>query len=385
MANQQLKHLQDYEGKQIQGTRDYQEDDFGFDASHPGILLALLADGMGGYVGGDTASSLVIKAFMDYYNPDDEQTTANCLEQSMATANKMLANKIIEKPKLAGMGCTFVGAVLSKNLTRLHWISVGDSPFWLYRHGKLSRLNADHSKRTELQEKARIGQITATEAATHPERNSLTSALTGEPPAKIDNNSKALEPSDILLLASDGLLTLNEPEIERLLSNNKNSAKDLTNRLLGAINRKKRAGQDNTTVLVIKIPPPITLEHLTVIKRPSVKKVIHPTKTSKGLKYLLLGILFLLSLIAAFIAGGKFCPKPIEPNTTIGQEQKTTVKEISEQDKTTIEENKPDSEQKEDVDKKETETKKTESDSQNSQKNDIPTEEEDKPWWSMFF
>lgn len=251
---EQLTHLQDYEGKQIQGSRDYQEDDFGFDATHSGVFVMVLADGMGGYTGGATASGMVIKAFLDFFNPDEGETTSERLTVSMQVANGMLAAAVAEKPALEGMGCTLVGAVLSHEFTRLHWISVGDSPFWLVRNGHLSRLNIDHSKRTELLERVRRGEITREVATTDPQRNSLMSALTGELPALVDHNSKAVEAGDLLLLASDGLLTLSEQEIEKTVRQANHSVEDLTNRLLGAVRRKARSGQDNTTVLVVKIP-----------------------------------------------------------------------------------------------------------------------------------
>jgi len=310
LATLQLKHLQDYEGKQIQGTRDYQEDDFGFDVTNNDLLLMQLADGMGGYAGGDVASTSTIEAFMDIYDPHDGRTTAERLEFALNTANNALTKVIKEDPDLAGMGCTFVGAVLSNKFSRLHWISVGDSPFWLFRNGILIRLNIDHSKRTELKEQVEKGEITESTAAKDPERNSLTSALVGEKINLIDNNSKALEPGDVLLLASDGLLTLKEEEIVEILASDV-SAENLTDCLLNAVKQRKRLSQDNTTVLIVKTPPPIKLEP----KNIALKKVlpediidIHHTFKSKksNLKSIVFGILLIIALLLAFFAGSNF-------------------------------------------------------------------------------
>lgn len=313
---EQLTHIQDYDGKQIQGTRDYQEDDFGFDTTHLDAFIMVLADGMGGYSGGDTASSSAIKAFLNAYNSNDERTTSERLEFSMETANAMLAKIISEKPELEGMGCTFVGAVISKKFSRLHWISVGDSPFWLFRNGLLSRLNIDHSKRTELLDKVEKGEITSDELAKDPERNSLMSALTGEPPALVDNNIKSLEVGDVLLLASDGILTLSEREIEKIIKQADNSAEDLTNRLLGAVNRKARPGQDNTTVLAVKIPPPSVVDDLALapfaypktdsLSGESTNGRSKEAVLSKQLRNVFIAILLLLALAGAFILGGMY-------------------------------------------------------------------------------
>lgn len=322
---EQLTHLEDYEGKQIQGARDYQEDDFGFDAMYKDTFVMALADGMGGYAGGKAASGTVIQTFINVFNPDDQRTTSERLDFSMLSANAALAKIIAEQPELDGMGCTFVGAVISKKFTRLHWISVGDSPFWLYRNGQLSRLNIDHSKRTELLEQLKSGKITQEELAANPERNSLMSALTGETPSMIDNNTKSLEAGDILLLASDGLLSLSEQEIGSVIAQANNSVVDLSNLLLGAVNRKAHPGQDNTTVLAVKIPPPPLLGLGAVgdsLAEPTLSTPSKKNGTTKFLKYLLFTLLLILALAGAFFAGQKY--KPESPPVATGDDDVIT-------------------------------------------------------------
>ncbi|MCK7461533.1 MAG: protein phosphatase 2C domain-containing protein [Sphingobacterium sp.] len=118
---------------------------------------------------------------------------------------------------LRGMGCTLLAVVLTAE--GLYWISVGDSPLWLWRRGRLRRLNQDHAYRSVLAEQVSAGEISAVEAASHPDRNALISAVTGEDLELVDLSRQpcTLKPSDQILLASDGVLTLSEQEIAAVL------------------------------------------------------------------------------------------------------------------------------------------------------------------------
>ena len=152
------------------------------------------------------------------------------------------------------MGCTLLAAVLAKE--GLYWISVGDSPLWLYRHNQLTRLNQDHSYRPVLAQQLASGAISATAAQTHPHRNALFSALTGEGIDQVDLSQAPyrLQAGDRVLLASDGLLTLSETGIATQLNTNA-TADMICQRLLEAVMSVADPEQDNTTVMVACIIP----------------------------------------------------------------------------------------------------------------------------------
>ena len=116
------------------------------------------------------------------------------------------------------MGCTLLAVVLAEE--GLYWISVGDSPLWLWRRGRLRRLNQDHAYRSILAAEVSAGEISAADAFRHPARNALVSAVTGDEVELVDLPRQAhpLKPGDQMLLASDGLLTLGENEIAALLT-----------------------------------------------------------------------------------------------------------------------------------------------------------------------
>ena len=252
MVKQFLIRHKECAGACIQGERLSQEDYFDFDNSKPQDFLMTLADGMGGHQGGAYASHYAIKAFMDSYYVTSGSVVKR-LWQALQQANCQLALQSQLVQELTGMGCTLVGVVFDGE--QLEWISVGDSPLWLYHAGRLQRLNADHSMKPLLQELVECGELTHQEATRHPDRNMLRSALTGTQIELIDYSSMPLKlsPDDRILLASDGIFSLSELEISHILQQNL-SAKQLVKELLEAVEAKQNPSQDNTTILVVKIP-----------------------------------------------------------------------------------------------------------------------------------
>jgi len=194
---------------------------------------------------------------------------ATRLYKALQQANFQLALKAQSKTELKGMGCTFVGVAIHDE--QLEWISVGDSPLWLYSAGQLHRLNADHSMKPLLQEQVRRGKLSPEVLAIHPDRNMLLSALAGTKIELIDQSSTPIElyPDDRVLLASDGIFTLSDAEIGKILGKPL-PAKKLVNELLKAVNKKGKHAQDNTTVLVVDISdeiPPVKKQTFGVGKR----------------------------------------------------------------------------------------------------------------------
>ena len=248
-----------FAGRRIQGTRDYQEDDFGFldagdgDDPHTQDLLMVLADGMGGHSGGAAASAVAVETFIAAY-AEGRGSAAERMSAALACGNRSIGARISDEPDLEGMGCTLVGVALS--MAGVDWISVGDSPLWLLRDGTLRRLNADHSMAPVLQQQVQRGELSARAAEFHPSRNMLRSAVTGGELSLIDQSEMPLplQAGDRLLLASDGLLTLGEEEVGHLLGAAGRDADAITADLLAAIEDRDLPNQDNTTVLVALSP-----------------------------------------------------------------------------------------------------------------------------------
>lgn len=269
----------DFAGRQILGSRDEQQDSYAFsivdgDEREAGKILIIIADGMGGYTGGREASATAVSGFIDAFfdtpdsppveeDPPSEETDAVsekdveavALKSALEAANQCVDKMIAVDPDTLGdAGTTLLAVVVERNSIR--WISVGDSPLLLWREDKLTRLNADHSMRAVLAEKVAARQMTAKDVKTHPERNALLAAVTGLEIEQIDAPSAAfpLLSGDIILAASDGLLTLGAKEIsQELRKESTATALDIVRRLLALVEKKANPKQDNTTVAIIKV------------------------------------------------------------------------------------------------------------------------------------
>ena len=245
-----------FAARQIPGKREYQEDDYGLlDGRDLGIdgsehTMLLVADGMGGHVGGATASGLLSKTFVEAY-PQASGPIVDRLRDCLEAGNKAIADAIAENPELESMGSTLVAAVVSSE--GLNWISVGDSPLWLFREDQLERLNADHSMAPVLADLVATGRMTAEEADRDPRRHSLRSAVMGDDIHLVDVSSQpvAMQEGDRLLLASDGLMTLSDQEIVAILKKTQDAPlEDSASALIQAVEDAEQPHQDNTTVLL---------------------------------------------------------------------------------------------------------------------------------------
>ena len=221
-------------------------------ASRVATLLAVLADGMGGHVGGAEASGIACDSFVAAYQ---EETGAerSRLAGALDTANRAIAAALKRDRSLQGMGCTLVGAAFTDQ--GLQWVSVGDSPLLLFRDGKLYQLNENHSLAPLLDKLAANGEMTLAAAEADPRRHYLRAALTGDAIEMVDlsTSALALREGDVLLLASDGLEVLSHAEMADLLAARANGEPEaLVAALLTAVEAKGALNQDNVTVMAVR-------------------------------------------------------------------------------------------------------------------------------------
>lgn len=221
--------------------------------------FAVLSDGMGGHAGGDLASRAIVTEVFAALTLDEvarRNAPPVALRRAVSRANEGVQACVTSDPQRAGMGGTLVAAHVAGGT--MHWASVGDSVLYLFRNQTLSRLNADHSMAPQLDLMAANGAITEAEAAAHPQRNCLTSALTGDPIADVDCPEEPLDlkAEDILILASDGLQFLPDPIIEALLLRARNEpSRAIARDLLDALATLNDPEQDNTSIVVIRPIP----------------------------------------------------------------------------------------------------------------------------------
>lgn len=243
-------------GHEIIGDRSGQEDYSLFRLLKNGSeLLIVLADGMGGHTSGEVASKNTVTVFDSTFTSYPSESVSTKLGAALQQANSDLSRLISKNQSLDGMGCTLVGAHIGSE--GLRWISVGDSLLYLYRDGSLTHLNADHSMAPIIEESFRSGKISKEEALNHPNKNALRSAVMGSEIPLIDSPQFPLSiyHGDILIVASDGLLTLSADQIINTLGKYKNqTADEIASALVNGVVSKKRPRQDNTTVQVLIVP-----------------------------------------------------------------------------------------------------------------------------------
>ncbi len=219
-----------------------------------GWLIAALADGMGGHAGGTLASRLACQHFLEMYAGEVHvDSVRDRLRAGLNAANRAIAFEVDLDRSLNGMGTTLIGAAFGPE--GLEWISVGDSPLYLWRAGEIALVNADHSLAPLLDEMARQGKISADEARNDQRRHMLRSAVTGEDFELVDLSAKPLqlETGDIVLLASDGIHTLEPGEVARIVTAYVNDGPQaIADALVREVNGLRDPHQDNCTIVVVE-------------------------------------------------------------------------------------------------------------------------------------
>ncbi|WP_127068451.1 MULTISPECIES: Stp1/IreP family PP2C-type Ser/Thr phosphatase [unclassified Veillonella] len=207
--------------------------------------LLIVADGMGGYTGGEYASTMVVDTIVEVVNEATEIST-EVLESAILKANRMVYEKSQSYKELEGMGTTAVVAYVQEDT--LYWAHVGDSRLYLYGQEGLHRMTKDHSMVQQLVE---AGTITEDEVIHHPKRNMLTRAIGVYETVEVDTGVVEVHQNDRILLCSDGLSGyIEESKIEQVLSEENNESRaleDLVHLVYDA------GARDNVTIVLGRI------------------------------------------------------------------------------------------------------------------------------------
>ncbi len=216
--------------------------------------VAIVADGMGGAVGGEIASRLAITALINIvvhvpdwilrFNEDNADEVSERASGYYREVNQRLVEEARLNPELRGMGTTMTGAYSVGDT--LFIVHVGDSRAYLFRDGVLSRLTRDH---TQAQRLADAGIIQPEAVETHRLRHVLTNALGGnESEAKAEIHRLRLLDGDRVLLCSDGLHDMVDDEtIGEILKGEPASRPASAALVAKALDQ---GGKDNVTVVI---------------------------------------------------------------------------------------------------------------------------------------
>ena len=214
-------------------------------------LACVLADGMGGHAGGAIASRMVCETFLDAVGKADGRSPER-LQTALDAANAAISEHVAGNPALRGMGSTLIGVLFGPE--GAEWVSVGDSPLYLYRNGEIALLNEDHSLAPALDQLAAEGRLSAAEARSDPRRHLLRSAVTGEELDLVDLSRQPLplHAGDCVVLASDGIQTLDTEEIARIIGAYLDDGPDaVAEALVRTVLEARDSHQDNITVLAV--------------------------------------------------------------------------------------------------------------------------------------
>ena len=230
--------------------RSINEDNFAIKTISDDIVVAVVADGMGGHNAGEVASSFateeiirLIEEAHKYFSGYTDKQIGNFLKNAVNKISKAVYNLSLESKDRTGMGTTMVVCIVYNQ--KCYIANVGDSRFYKY-NGELLQITKDHSYVSELVE---MGAITAEEAKTHPNRNVITKAVGTEPSVIPDIFIEKINSQDIFLMCSDGLSGMvSDSDISAVISENINSD-CIHNKLVELAN--KNGGKDNITVVLL--------------------------------------------------------------------------------------------------------------------------------------
>lgn len=206
---------------------------------------------MGGHDCGRLAAETAAHAFIDAFDEVEGATISARLRAALGIANDAVGS-LFRKDGMYG-GTTLLAAYVGSGV--LWWVSVGDSPLFIWRFGRLMRPNADHSMRPIFGEMARSGVMGFEEAMA--QGHSLRSAVTGERIPLVDSPITPLPllPGDRILLASDGadellLPTPISPAVRDMFNDRSNQ---LSAAVVEACRRLEHPCADNVTVLSMEV------------------------------------------------------------------------------------------------------------------------------------
>lgn len=267
-------------------------------------LVSIVCDGMGGHVGGATASKIAVNAILENLNTNYYDDPRIAIGESIDIANSAILNEAAAHPELSGMGSTCVLLIVRNG--KVYIGHVGDSRIYLIRSRRIVQLTKDHSYVQMLVDK---GEITKEQAEHHPRKNEITNAL-GIPnmtPATVADDAIVPEAGDCFLLCSDGLSGMvPDATINKVLSRQSEmNAQERVNRLVSIAN--ENGGVDNITAQMVEF-------------------TVSPESIKQDDKFpLWLKTLVSILVIVAVGVGAYFCFKP-EKNPNRGGERIADIK-----------------------------------------------------------
>jgi len=221
--------------------------------------VAMVADGMGGNLGGDVASATALRSIKDDLRralADSERhgersrtrdVRGSLVVELVRRANQGVRKSAARDDRLSGMGTTLVLALVGTDFVTV--AHVGDSRVYRMRGGALERLTEDHSMVQELVDR---GEIDARQAAISRHRNVITRALGIAQDVQVDVAHHPIAQGDLFLLCSDGLTNMaSDRDIAEALRKCEGNLEAAARNAVELANA--RGGRDNVSVVLMRI------------------------------------------------------------------------------------------------------------------------------------
>jgi len=227
------------------------------------VLLAVVADGVGGHQAGEIAAEIAVDTVDRIVSESDPEEPVWILKKALLEANHSITSQAEKETDKLGMGSTITCALILDS--SLYIASMGDSRIYLMRDGSIKQLTMDH---TWVQEAIDSGVIQIDEARNHPRRHLIRSFLGSSDPIRPDlrlflsnretddqaeaNQGLPLIPQDKVLLCTDGLTDLvTDEEILQGIGSHADNYQALEELSQLAM---ERGGYDNITAVLLQFP-----------------------------------------------------------------------------------------------------------------------------------
>jgi len=234
-------------------VREQNEDAF-FVSDETGLYI--VADGMGGHLGGQAASHLAVKTVSDSVDertdaivrgaemePIESSTVPRILAEAIRNACGAIHQAAQEDPELSGMGTTVTAMIVHSG--RAFIAHVGDSRCYLQRGDRIVQITDDHSL---VNEQVKAGLITAEQARSSRLKNIITRSVGFEKDVAVDTFALPVQPGDRFLICSDGLANfVDDTEIGLALTSL--PLEEVPSKMIELAN--ERGGDDNITVVCL--------------------------------------------------------------------------------------------------------------------------------------
>ncbi len=225
---------------------------------NPALGLFVVADGMGGHLGGQTASSLAVKTVGEYINEhaDDIESGSGAMPLESSPVPRVLADAVRaacgaihstaqDDPELQGMGTTVTAMVVHSG--RAFVAHVGDSRCYLQRKERIVQITDDHSL---VNEQIKAGLLTREQARASRLKNIITRSVGFEKDVAVDTFALPLQVGDRFLMCSDGLANFVD-DTEMGLALATMGLDEVPGAMINLAN--ERGGDDNITVLCVAV------------------------------------------------------------------------------------------------------------------------------------